>query len=160
MRKLFPLPLLSMGVAAIWLMLTGFSSGHLAMALIVAMVVPRSMLALSPPKFSFRFGKAFWKLLGMVLIDILKSNLAVIRQILSPRLQHEPGFLEIPLELRSPYSLAVLAMIITATPGTIWVQHDGTRHFVLLHVLHLSDRDHWIDIIKNRYEQPLLEIFE
>lgn len=160
MSRLFPFPLLSAGVAIFWLLLTGFSIGHMATALLVALLVPRVMLALKPPPFAIRFGPAFWQLLGRVLVDVLRSNIAVGRQILSPVQQRQPGFLEIPLELRNPYSLAALALIVTATPGTIWVQHDPNRHFVLLHVLDLADRAAWIRIIKERYERPLLEIFE
>ncbi len=160
MRRLFPFPLLAFGVAVFWLLLTGFSTGHMAMALVVALLLPRVMLALSPPPFTMRIGRPLGRLLLVVATDILKSNLAVARQILSPRLHHQPGFLEIPLDVRSPYSLAALALIITATPGTIWVQHDSTRHFVLLHVLDLDDREGWIRTIKERYERALLEIFE
>ena len=32
------------------------------------------------------------------------------------------GFVNIPLDLRDPYALAALACIITATPGTLWVE--------------------------------------
>ena len=31
------------------------------------------------------------------------------------------GFLQIPLDLRDPHGLAALAVIVTSTPGTVWV---------------------------------------
>ena len=40
----------------------------------------------------------------------MRSNIAVARIILGPRARSETsGFLDIPLELRAPYGLAVLA---------------------------------------------------
>jgi multicomponent K+:H+ antiporter subunit E len=66
----------------------------------------------------------------------------------------------IPLDLRAPYGLAALACIITATPGTLWVEYDSADNTMLLHVLDLIDEEEWVRIIKDRYETRLMEIFE
>ncbi len=31
----------------------------------------------------------------------------------------------IPLDLREPFALSLLSVILTATPGTLWVQYDS-----------------------------------
>jgi multicomponent K+:H+ antiporter subunit E len=62
--------------------------------------------------------------------------------------------------MRDPYGLAALACIITATPGTVWVEYDSARGTMLLHVLDLLDEEAWIRIIKDRYERRLMEMFE
>jgi multicomponent K+:H+ antiporter subunit E len=67
---------------------------------------------------------------------------------------------EIPLDMRDPYGLASLACIITSTPGTLWVNFDGQKGALTIHVLDLVDKEEWIRIIKDRYERHLLEIFE
>jgi len=69
------------------------------------------------------------------------------------------GFVQVPLALRNINGLAILACIITATPGTIWVQFDRSEGILLIHVLDLVDEDEWIRLIKNRYESLLMEIF-
>src|SRR3546814_14963763 len=56
--------------------------------------------------------------------------------------------------------LAVLGGIITSTPGTIWVSYDPIGNMLLIHVLDLVDERTWIDTIQQRYERPLLEIFQ
>ncbi|MBM6584501.1 Na+/H+ antiporter subunit E, partial [Microvirga sp. BT689] len=66
----------------------------------------------------------------------------------------------IPLDLRSRNGLAVLSIIITSTPGTIWVEYNAARSTLLLHVLDLVDETVWIRTIKGRYERLLMEIFE
>ena len=94
-------------------------------------------------------------------MDIIRSNVAVGRIILGlGRRQRTSGFVNIPLELRNPYGLAILACIITSTPGTLWVNFDRQRGLLVIHVLDLIDEDDWIRTIKNRYERRLLEIFE
>ena len=72
----------------------------------------------------------------------------------------QSGFVSVPLRLTNPYALAVLACIITSTPGTIWVSYDAGRNILLIHVLDLVDEMVWIRTIRDRYEHLLLEIFE
>jgi multicomponent K+:H+ antiporter subunit E len=70
------------------------------------------------------------------------------------------GFVDVPLDVRDPHALAVLAVIVTSTPGTVWagLAPDGAR--LTLHVLDLRDEAQVIRVIKQRYEQLLLEIFK
>jgi len=91
----------------------------------------------------------------------VRSNIAVARIVLSPATrQRVAGFLSMPLELRHPGGLAVMACIITATPGTSWARHDAARNIVTIHVLDLVDEEEWIRTFKQRYERRLQEIFE
>jgi multicomponent K+:H+ antiporter subunit E len=66
----------------------------------------------------------------------------------------------IPLDLRDPYGLAVLACIITATPGTAWIEYAADSGILVIHVLDLVSEEEWVDLIKDRYESLLMEIFE
>lgn len=160
MKRLLPYPLLAAALFGMWILLTGFSPGHVLLGGAVAVLVSRVMLTLAPERPRIRFGMAMVKLTGIVLTDIVRSNIAVARIVLFR--PHEPnsGFIRLPIELQSPYALAVLAVIITATPGTLWLEHDARNNFVLIHVLDLIDEAEWINLIKNRYEKLLMEIFE
>jgi multicomponent K+:H+ antiporter subunit E len=100
------------------------------------------------------------ELLMLVFVDIVRSNLAVARIILGlHRGERTAGFLSLPLEMRDPAGLAVLACIITATPGTSWARYDAARNILTIHVLDLVDQNAWIRQFKERYERRLLEIF-
>lgn len=160
MSRLFPYPLLTLALFAMWILLTGFSPGHVLLGGLVAALVSRTMLSLRPEPTGFRPSVAVLRLAGMVSADIVRSNIAVARIVLFKPAERQSGFLRLPVELRNPYALAVLAIIITATPGTLWVQHDARRHVILIHVLDLVDEEAWIRLIKDRYERLLLEIFE
>jgi hypothetical protein len=65
---------------------------------------------------------------------------------------------DIPLELRNPYGLAMLAGIITSTPGTLWVAFDEASGVLTIHVFDLVDEAEWVRTIKGRYERLLLEM--
>lgn len=101
------------------------------------------------------------RLLWHVAVDIFHSNFAVARLIwLGPRSGATPGFLQIRLRMQDPHGLAMLACIITYTPGTVWADYLEEEALLTLHVLDLKDEDHWRNVIQNRYERPLMEIFE
>jgi multicomponent K+:H+ antiporter subunit E len=100
-------------------------------------------------------------LILVVLGDVVRSNLHVARIILGPRARRiRSGFVRIPLELRDPHGLAVLAVIVTATPGTVWAGLSPSDDELTLHVLDLADERAVVDLIKQRYERPLMRIFE
>ena len=84
---------------------------------------------------------------------------AIILGLVRDRSIHS-GSMTIPLELRDPHGLAVLAMIITSTPGTVWQGLSDDRRELTIHVLDLVDETQWVRKIKQRYELPLRSIFE
>ena len=101
-------------------------------------------------------------LVATLLADIVRSNLAVARIVLGlvPNRQVRSGFLDIPLELSDPHWLAILAVIVTSTPGTSWAGIAPGGRVLRLHVLDLRNEDEWIHFFKQRYERRLMRIFE
>lgn len=162
MRRLFPYPLFTLALLAMWLLLMQSASvGQILLGSLIATSAALAMSSLQTEPARIRFGRAIPRLAGHVLLDIFRSNYAVGRIILTDRKDEiRSGFMQVPLDLRDRYGLAVLAIILTATPGTLWVQYDRSRSLLLLHVLDLVDQQHWIDLIKERYERLLMEIFE
>ncbi|HEX6979117.1 MAG TPA: Na+/H+ antiporter subunit E [Alphaproteobacteria bacterium] len=162
MKALLPFPLLSAGLLAVWLVLNQtVSPGHVLLGGALALLGGWTMTALEPARSRIRRPRAIGRLFVLVVADVVRSNIAVARIILgAQRRSITSGFLDIPLELRNPYGLVVLACIITATPGTLWVGFDSARGILTLHILDLIDETAWIDTIKGRYERLLLEIFE
>jgi multicomponent K+:H+ antiporter subunit E len=159
-RRLIPFPLLTLALLAMWILLTGFSPGHMLFGAAIAVMVSRTMLSLRPERPTLRLGRAAVKLALIVFIDIIRSNIAVAKIILLRPPERNSGFIELSTALRNPDALAMLAIIITATPGSLWVQHDAHRHIILVHVLDLIDEQQWARLIQERYETLLIEIFE
>jgi len=162
MNWLLPYPLLSAALLGLWLLLNQtVSAGQVVLGSVLAVLASWAMAALRPEKAKIRHPGAILRLAGLVLIDILRSNIAVGWIILrSQKPGAHAGFLAIPLELRNRHGLAILSIIITSTPGTIWVSYDPPKGILLLHVLDLVDEAAWTRLIKDRYERRLMEIFE
>jgi multicomponent K+:H+ antiporter subunit E len=162
MTRLLPFPLLSAAILALWLLLNQtVSLGHVLLGGIVALVGGWALTLLEPPKARIRRPGVIVRLFFSVLVDILRSNIAVARIVLGLGVrERSSGFVHIPLDLRDPYGLAVLACIITSTPGTLWASFNPATGMLMIHVLDLIDKREWVETIKNRYERPLREIFE
>ena len=160
-RRWLPYPLLSSLLLLIWLLFNqSIAPGTIVTGLVFGVLLAKVFGLLRPPKAHVRNYLLLAQLFVSVLFDILRSNLAVARLVLSRTCRANSGFVAIPLTLTDHYGLAVLACIITSTPGTIWVSHDSGASILLIHVLDVGDEQAWIDSIKRRYEHPLLEIFQ
>lgn len=153
-------PVLTGTLLVMWLLLNdSLSLGHVLLGLLFAVALAWSSGALRPLTPRIRQAHLALVLLAFVLRDIVRSNIGVARIVLGGREVHS-GFVNIPLDLTDPHGLAVLAGIVTATPGTVWVDHDAATSTLTLHVLDLKSETEWIDWIKQRYERLLMGIFE
>lgn len=161
LSKLFPHPLLSSALFVMWLLMNvPFGAGSIVIGALAGVLVPHVMSAVAPERVRMRKPRMILILAMRVLIDVIQSNWNVSKLILGiGKRKPRSGFVRIPLSLTDRYGLAALAIIITGTPGTLWVQYDRYKHVLLLHVLDLDDDQDWAALIKDRYEAPLKEIF-
>jgi len=168
MKKLlgiiFPAPLLSALLIILWMVMTqGYSLANFVLALILGFGIPIFTDALRPRYVSVRHPLVIVKLAWIVMIDAWKSNWMVIRILLKQNATKEDTsiFVRIPLDMRDPNGLAVLAVITTITPGNAWAELSMDRSTLLLHVFDGQvDKEEVIKTVKERYERPLMEIFE
>lgn len=158
-----PYPLTSLALLVVWLLINqSLDAAHLLLGSLLGVAIPlllRRLQPLAPSR--LRRPLVLFRLLSMALVEIVRSCFNVSRIILfleSDRLQSQ--FMLVPLDLRDRNGLALLSCLINSTPGTVWVEVLPDRNELALHVFDLHDEQWWIDTIKNRYEQPLIEIFE
>jgi multicomponent K+:H+ antiporter subunit E len=155
-------PVLVLVLTGIWLLLNQtLAPGQLVLGLALSILLAWFASALRPLRARLRRVDLAALLALVVLRDIVRSNFGVARIVLGlvrGRGIHS-GFLEVPLELRDAHGLAVLAAIVTSTPGTVWAGLSPDGRTLTLHVLDLRDEAEWVRLIKERYERPLRKIF-
>ena len=162
MKRILPsLPLTAL-LFVVWLLLNqSVSPGTLLMGAVLAVLVPLGTKSLRPGSVTMRKPLVAFKLWAIVMRDFVRSNIRVATLILTRRPRDIPsGFVQIPLDMRDPHALALLAMILCLTPGTAWAEVSRDRSMLLLHVFEIVDADAMVAMIKQRYERPLMEIFE
>lgn len=160
-RRLFPHPYLSAMLVAVWMMLVNrFAWGSLVFAIILSIAIPALTEPYWPDRAKLRHPFKILRYVLLVIWDIVVANVQVALIVLfKPKRDLQPAWITIPLDLRSPEAITVLAGTITLTPGTVSADLSQDGHALLVHCLHAPDPESVIDEIKSRYETRLKEIF-
>ena len=158
-RRQWPHPLMSLLLAVSWLALShSLAPVHLLSALLLGWAVPRLVQPFLGAPSRIHWGAAL-RLTLVVLKDIVVSNFNVARLVLGPMSRPKPAWFAVPLASDHAMVNALLASIITTTPGTVSAVVDEPRCQILVHALDCSDAEAMVQDIRQRYEAPLLEIF-
>lgn len=158
---LLPHPFLTLLLTAVWLLLQGtLSPGMVVFGLILGVIIPWGTSVWWPDTPNgFRLGRMAVYIV-IVLWDIMVANVQVAWIVLTkPNAKLRPAWVVVPLELRQPEAITILAGTVTLTPGTVSADLSDEGHSLLVHALHTDDPDAVRDDIKQRYERRLLEIF-
>lgn len=162
MRRLLPHPGLSLLLIVIWLLLVNeWKLGSLVFAAMLAVILPLLTAPYWPDAPRVRNWPAALGFVAIVLWDICKSNITVAGIVLlRPRASLRPAWVTVPLDLKTPEAITMLAGTITMTPGTLTADISADGRALLIHCLDAPDPDAVRDDIKTRYEARLKRIFE
>ncbi len=97
--------------------------------------------------------------LGVFLAELVKANLNVARLVFSPKIDIQPGIVEVKTNLKTPLGRLALANSITLTPGTLVV--DIREDSLFVHWINVSSQDpeEATRAIASRFEKHLGVVF-
>ncbi|WP_455477016.1 Na+/H+ antiporter subunit E [Bartonella sp. B41] len=156
-----PYPFLSSVIVLMWLILNDFSLGQFILGSMIALFGGLVLQLLELEKTVIKNWNAVFHLIFRVFVDSVISNISVAWFVLKKRSRkQQSGFIRVPLLLENNTALALLACILSITPGTAWVAYNKKNGELLIHVLNLANGRDYERLIKQRYEKLLLEIFQ
>ncbi|MCC5792656.1 MAG: Na+/H+ antiporter subunit E [Legionellaceae bacterium] len=94
-----------------------------------------------------------------IVYEIIKANLRVAWDVLTPGLQAKPGLVYVPLDCSSDNEITLLGILISLTPGTLTLDVSEDKKKLLIHVMYLQSEADFIRQLKANYERPIREIF-
>lgn len=160
-NRLLPHPILTVLLAVVWTILQNdVSPGMVVFGLILGTIIPLVTAVWWPdrPK-GIRLGKFFIYTL-IVFWDIIIANIEVAWIVLTrPNAKLRAKWIVVPLDLRQPEAITILAGTVTLTPGTVSSDLSSEGHSLLVHALDAENPEEVRDQIKSRYEARLMEIF-
>ncbi|XPS89012.1 MrpE1: Na(+)/H(+) antiporter, subunit E (Multiple resistance and pH homeostasis protein E) [Desulfosarcina variabilis str. Montpellier] len=160
LRRYFPDPFNFALLLVVWLLLTHrFTVGNLLLAAILAWLIPLGVSRIRTTTTPVRKPIRLFAFLGVLVGDIVVSNIVVAKQVLGVPERLQPGFVAIPLDLKEALPITILASTISLTPGTVSIEITKDRKTLYVHALHVESETELVDRIKYRYEKPLKEIF-
>ena len=92
------------------------------------------------------------------LYELIRANLQVAWEIITPKLYMTPGIVGVPLDVTSDSQITFLANLITLTPGTLSLDVSEDKKVLYVYSMYIKDRESFIRGIKNGFEKRILEI--
>jgi multicomponent Na+:H+ antiporter subunit E len=108
----------------------------------------------------FRKSYLIISLLLFVALELFKSSLQIVVDILTLKHRMRPGIVKIPLDAKSDLEITLLANLISLTPGTLSLDVSQDRRELFVHVMYLQgdDLEPVRKAIKDNYERKILEL--
>ena len=95
----------------------------------------------------------------LFLKELVLSAVLVAVLVLRPNMNLKPGIFAFPLTVDRDFEIALLANMITLTPGTLSVDVSPDRKFLYVHAVNCSDIEAGKEDIANGFERKILEAF-
>jgi len=89
---------------------------------------------------------------------LVQSNLYIAYDILTPNLKSSPGFVSVPLIIKSSFGLLIFSNLLSMTPGTLTIDISQDRKEILVHVLYSKNKEAVMFEI-NKTQQKIKQIF-
>jgi multicomponent Na+:H+ antiporter subunit E len=143
----------------VWVALTGdFVLGNYAFGFLLSYFILRSVAVKDGGVSYFHRIPKVIGFLFFFLYEMLKANLQVAYDVITPRFFMKPGIVKFPLSAKTDLEITLLANCISLTPGTLIIAVSDDRKAIFVHVMYLEDRDKFVEEVKNGLEKRLLEI--
>ncbi len=139
------------GLFDIWSLAAGFILGYILMG-----VVSRTSHE------GKGYGAKGWHLLSFTIYFLrilIKANLQVAWEIITPNFHMTPRFVRYSVENMTPIQITSLANAITLTPGTLSVDVVDNDQFLLVHCMYAHSRDEAIAELDELKTRLMKDIF-
>ncbi len=147
-------------LAIIWAAVTGsFSPSNLLFGLVLA---TGSLYVIREQVGSLGYFTRARRVISLGLLffyELVLSAWRVAVLVMSPRMDLKPGILAYPLTLERDFEIALLANLITLTPGTLSVDVAEDKSTLYVHCIDCSNPDATRRDIAEGFERKIIEAF-
>ncbi len=146
-------------IAFIWMFLNNSWDGAtFIIGFIIGLAILYFLRRFLPSRFYMSNVVAIIKLLILFLKELVLSNIAVMKHVLKPKLNIQPGIFALPTELEKDWQITTLACLITLTPGTLTLEVSEDNKLLYIHAMDVPDVHKAICDIKNSFEKAIMEV--
>ncbi|PJN87434.1 Na+/H+ antiporter subunit E [Bacillus sp. mrc49] len=90
--------------------------------------------------------------------ELVSSNISVLKVVLKPKLDMQPGIFAFETVLTKDWEITILANLITLTPGTLVVEVSEDNRILYIHAMDIADKADAVDSIKHTFEKAIMEV--
>ncbi len=147
-------------LALIWMFLTGSLTAN---TLIEGFIVGYLALWLASPLYGpSTYFRKFRQVVSFILYflrELVVATFRVARVVISPELNVRPVIIAVPLDVKTDIQIALLANLVTLTPGSMTLDVSDDRRVMYVHVMHAEDVEQARQEIKQGFERRIGELF-
>jgi multicomponent Na+:H+ antiporter subunit E len=151
--------LMNLLLTLIWMALTGkFSATNFFFGLVLSFFI---MWIISRDDEDQRYFKKIPGIVNLILFfiyELIKANIQVAYDVITPKFHMKPGIVAIPLTVSSDLEITLLANLITLTPGTCSLDVSDDKKILYVHSMFINDKESFIQGVKNGFEKKILEV--
>ena len=89
---------------------------------------------------------------------MIKANLQVAYDVMTPKYFFRPGVVLFPLSAKTDLEINVLSTFISLTPGTLILDVSEDKKALYIHVMYLNDPETFVNSLKMGVERRLMEV--
>jgi multicomponent Na+:H+ antiporter subunit E len=151
--------LLNFFLAFVWMFLSvSFTAQSFLIGFILGLLVIFAFRRFFTSRFYLLRVGAVVSLLFLFIKELILANISVLKVVLKPKLDFQPGIFALPTELKTDWEITLLANLITLTPGTLVVDVSFDNKILYIHAIDIADVDESINEIKNSFEKAIMEV--
>ncbi|WP_413376681.1 Na+/H+ antiporter subunit E [Alkalihalobacillus sp. 1P02AB] len=111
-------------------------------------------------KFDFYMRRvwAIIKLAVLFIVELIKANIDVVRVVLKPKLDNQPGIVAVPTKLTNDWEVSLLAALISLTPGTLSMDFSKDGKYIYVHALDIPNKEQMVRDIHDSFERAIMEV--
>ena len=150
---------LNLVLALVWTAMTGrFDVANLALGFAFGYVVLFLLQRVIGRSRYFSKSLALVRFVLFYALDVVRSNVRVALDVVTPASRAHPGIVAVPLDARTALEITVLANLITMTPGSLAVDVSDDRSVIYVHSMFAEDPDELVRVVKDDLERRVLEL--
>ncbi|MBO1199378.1 Na+/H+ antiporter Mnh1 subunit E [Staphylococcus simiae] len=150
---------LNLIIAIFWLFVTNsYNMNNFVLGFIFGLILVYLLHRVLPGRFYIITLYRIIKLIVVFLIELIKANLDVLKIIIKPTINNQPGFFVYPTDLTTDWQIVLLSNLITLTPGTVVLGVSDDRSKIYIHAIDFSTTEEEIASIKSSLEKIVREV--
>lgn len=151
--------MLNIVIAIIWV---NFQHSYTAVDFLVGYVIGIFILLFLHRFMGFNFYlRRVWKIFLLIMLflkELVLANIAVVKVVLSPKMNIQPGIIAVPTKLEKEWELSLLASLITLTPGTLSMDFSEDNKYIYIHAIDIQNKQAMIRDIQESFERAIMEV--
>jgi len=151
--------LLNLLIAFMWMLLNeSWNIVIFAVGYIIGFFIILSMRRFFPTPFYGRKIAAITYLFVLFIVELVKSSVSVIIEVIRPKLRIKPGIFRTETILESDFEITLLITLITLTPGSVVMEVDQKARVMYIHAMDADSYHNSIMKTKQKFERAIIGV--